>query len=151
MFGLSRKVLGNCLFACWVGDGGRARFDCSRRRELRYTEKEVGFEQAFGAAQVSISRELRSNLSDAAFERGLLLLTRESYRRENRDKNYALRNAFFFGLGYSAPSEIAAELREKAERNPDLARSIADLGATSRGNISSHDWGTLRNLLGKKR
>lgn len=118
--------------------------------ELRYPEKEVGFEQAFGAAQVSLSRELRSNLSDAAFERGVLLLTRESYRRENQDKNYALRNAFFFGLGYSAPSEIASGLREKAERNPELARGIAALGERSRGDVSGKDWEKLRSLLGQK-
>lgn len=119
--------------------------------EVRHPERQSSFEKEFVVTQGALTGALHSNLSDAAFERGLLLLTRESYRRENRDKNYALRNAFFFGLGYSAPSEIVAELREKAERNPDLARSIADLGATSRGNISSHDWGTLRNLLGKKR
>ena len=119
--------------------------------EVRHPERQSSFEKEFVVTQGALTGALHSNVSDAAFERGLLLLTRESYRRENRDKNYALRNAFFFGLGYSAPSEIAAELREKAERNPDLARSIADLGATSRGNISSHDWGTLRNLLGKKR
>lgn len=118
--------------------------------ELRYPEKEVGFEQAFGAAQVSISRELRSNLSVAAFERGVLLLTRESYRRENQDKNYALRNAFFFGLGYSAPSEIASGLREKAERNPELARGIAAFGERSRGDVSGKDWEKLRSLLGQK-
>lgn len=118
--------------------------------EVRHPERQSSFEKEFAVTQGALTGALHSNLSDAAFERGLLLLTRESYRRENCDKNYALRNAFFFGLGYSAPSEIAAELREKAERNPDLARSIADLGATSRGNISSHDWGTLRNLLGKK-
>lgn len=119
--------------------------------EVRHPERQASFEKEFVVTQGALTGALHSNVSDAAFERGLLLLTRESYRRENRDKNYALRNAFFLGLGYSAPSEIAAELREKAERNPDLARSIADLGATSRGNISSHDWGTLRKLLGKKR
>ena len=118
--------------------------------ELRQPETEVGFEQAFGAAQVSISRELRSNLSVAAFERGVLLLTRESYRRENQDKNYALRNAFFFGLGDSAPSEIASGLREKAERNPELARGIAALGERSRGDVSGKDWEKLRSLLGQK-
>ena len=99
---------------------------------------------------MSISRELRSNLSVAAFERGVLLLTRESYRRENQDKNYALRNAFIFGLGYSAPSEIASGLREKAERNPELARGIAALGERSRGDVSGKDWEKLRSLLGQK-
>lgn len=118
--------------------------------EVRHPEKETGFEQAFGATQVSLARDLRSNLSDAAFERGVLLLTRESYRRENQDKNYALRNAFFFGLGYSAPSEIAGGLREKAERNPELARGIAALGVHSRGDVSGKDWETLRSLISQK-
>ena len=113
--------------------------------ELRYPEKEVGFEQAFGAAQVSISRELRSNLSDAAFERGVLLLTRESYRRENHDKNYALRNAFFFGLGYSAPSEIAATVRERAQKDEAFARNIARIGSRPQSEISETDWKQLQS------
>lgn len=113
--------------------------------ELRYPEKEVGFEQAFGAAQVSISRELRLNLSDAAFERGVLLLTRESYRRENHDKNYALRNAFFFGLGYSAPSEIAATVRERAQKDEAFARNIARIGSRPQSEISETDWKQLQS------
>lgn len=112
--------------------------------EMRHFEKETGFEQAFGAAQVSISRELRSNLSDAAFERGILLLTRESYRRENQDKNYALRNAFFFGLGYSAPSEIAAAVRERAQKDEAFARNIARIGSRSQSEISKADWKKLQ-------
>lgn len=112
--------------------------------EMRHSEKETGFEQAFGAAQVSISRELRSNLSDAAFERGILLLTRESYRRENQDKNYALRNAFFFGLGYSAPSEIAAAVRERAQKDEAFARNIARIGSRSQSEISKADWKKLQ-------
>lgn len=118
--------------------------------ELRYPEKESGFEQTFGETKTSLNRDLRSTLSDAAFERGVLLLTRESYRRENHDKNYALRNAFFFGLGYSGPSEIASGIREKAERNPALARGIAALGKSSRGDVSGKDWEKLRSLLGQK-
>lgn len=112
--------------------------------EMRHSEKETGFEQAFGAAQVSISRELRSNLSDAAFERGILLLTRESYWRENQDKNYALRNAFFFGLGYSAPSEIAAAVRERAQKDEAFARNIARIGSRSQSEISKADWKKLQ-------
>ncbi len=119
--------------------------------EVGHPERQASFEKEFVVTQGALTEALHSNVSDAAFERGVLLLTRESYRRENHDKNYALRNAFFFGLGYSAPSEIAAGLREKAERNPDLARRIAGLGATSRGDISSDDWGVLQKLLGEKR
>lgn len=118
--------------------------------ELRYPEKESGFEQTFGETKTSLNRDLRSTLSDAAFERGVLLLTRESYRRENHDKNYALRNAFFFGLGYSGPSEIASGIREKAESNPALARGIAALGKSSRGDVSGKDWEKLQSLIRHK-
>lgn len=118
--------------------------------ELRYPEKESGFEQTFGETKTSLNRDLRSTLSDAAFERGVLLLTRESYRRENHDKNYALRNAFFFGFGYSGPSEIASGIREKAESNPALARGIAALGKSSRGDVSGKDWEKLQSLIRHK-
>ncbi len=118
--------------------------------ELRYPEKESGFEQTFGETKTSLNRDLRSTLSDAPFERGILLLTRESYRRENHDKNYALRNAFFFGLGYLGPSEIASGIREKAERNPALARGIAALGKSSRGDVSGKDWEKLQSLIRHK-
>lgn len=99
----------------------------------------------FVVTQGALTGALNSNVSDAAFDRGVLLLTRESYRRENHDKNYALRNAFFFGLGYSAPSEIAAAVRERAQKDEAFARNIARIGSRPQSEISEDDWKQLQS------
>ena len=118
--------------------------------ELRHREKETDFDKKFAFEKDNLTQSVQSEISGTSFERGVLLLTREAYRRDNHDKNYALRNAFFFGLGYSAPSEIASGIREKAAGNPELARSISSLGLRSRGEISNEDWIALQSLLRQK-
>ena len=113
--------------------------------EMRYPEERGDFNTEFEEVRAlgAFSREGAAN--DATFERGLLLLTRESYRRENADKNYAVRNAFFFGLGYESPTEISSGLREKALRDPELTNLITKIGSQNQNEVSASDWDALIN------
>ena len=119
------------------------------QNELRHPEKGAAFEKNFDATQETLRGDLHSNRSDATFERGVLLLTRESYRRDNHDKNYALRNAFFFGLGYSSPSEIASAIRERARKDEAFAADVAQIGRQKHSEITEATWTRLQSSSDK--
>lgn len=119
------------------------------QNELRRPGKGAAFEKNFDATQETLRGDLHSNRSDATFERGVLLLTRESYRRDNHDKNYALRNAFFFGLGYSSPSEIASAIRERARKDAAFAADVAQIGRRTHSDVSAKDWEKLQASMQK--
>ena len=94
----------------------------------RLTER---MERAGGAAASGLDR----TRGEAAFERGLLLVSRAAYREASRDSNFALRNALFFGAGYRDTAEIASGLRDMAAKNPALAAELSRVGASPAGRI----------------
>ena len=96
-----------------------------------------------------IGREWQT--AETSFERGLLLLSRESYRRDNADKNYALRNAFFFGLGYKSPEEISSELRARAAKDSKFAQVVSDIGSRSLRGLTEADWERLLDFSKPRR
>ncbi len=88
----------------------------------------------------------RANLD---LERGILLLSREAYRLDNEDKNYAIRNAYFGALGYRSTDEIQDKLRDQAYENPDVAQVVRDIGSRNRANVSDQDWKKLDEVTKK--
>ena len=80
---------------------------------------------------------------ETAFRRGLLMIARETYRTENADKNYALRNAFLAGIGYQDAGSLQASLKAKAASDPVLRSAVASVGAKNTSEVSASDWTAL--------
>ncbi len=111
--------------------------------EMRFPNERGDFNSDFEEARALGTFSREGTAQEATFERGLLLLTREAYRRENVDKNYAVRNAFFFGLGYESPTEISSGIREKSMNDPELANLITKIGSQNQNEVSASDWEAL--------
>lgn len=80
---------------------------------------------------------------ETAFRRGLLMIARETYRTDNADKNYALRNAFLAGIGYQDTGSLQASLKAKAASDPVLRSAVASVGAKNTSEVSASDWTAL--------
>lgn len=80
---------------------------------------------------------------ETAFRRGLLMIARETYRTENADKNYALRNAFLAGIGYQDTGSLQASLKAKAASDPVLRSAVASVGAKNTSEVGASDWTAL--------
>ena len=74
------------------------------------------------------------------FDRGVMLVAREAYNMEHRDKNFALRNAFMGGWGYRNGDQIQEDLRSWAANNPTLNDRLEQIGASDRDYVSQSDW-----------
>lgn len=74
------------------------------------------------------------------FDRGVMLVAREAYNMEHKDKNFALRNAFMGGWGYRNGDQIQEDLRSWAANNPTLNDRLEQIGASDRDYVSESDW-----------
>lgn len=77
------------------------------------------------------------------FDRGVMLVAREAYNKENQDKNFALRNAFLAGWGYRSGDEIQEDLRAWSSGMPVLRERLENIGASDQDHVSSEDWESL--------
>lgn len=85
----------------------------------------------------------QARISRMNFDRGVVLVAREAYNKENQDKNFALRNAFLAGWGYRNGDEIQEDLRAWAASNPALRDRLEKIGASDRDFVSQDDWKSL--------
>lgn len=85
----------------------------------------------------------QARISRMNFDRGVVLVAREAYNKENQDKNFALRNAFLAGWGYRNGDEIQEDLRAWAASNPALQDRLEKIGASDRDFVSQDDWKSL--------
>lgn len=85
------------------------------------------------------------------FDRGVVLVAREAYNRENQDKNFALRNAFLAGWGYRNGDEIQEDLREWAGNSPALRERLEQIGASDKNHVSGRDWESLVEIARQPR
>ncbi len=96
--------------------------------------------------------DARQRMMDTlAFQRGVMMVSREAYRLEAKDKNFALRNAFFGAWGYRSGEEIQEDLIKRAEALPQLREALETVGRTRGNSIESLDWQTLTNLAREPR
>ena len=96
--------------------------------------------------------EARQRMMDTlAFQRGVMMVSREAYRLEAKDKNFALRNAFFGAWGYRSGEEIQEDLIKRAEALPQLREALETIGRTKGNSIESQDWDTLTKLAREPR
>ena len=91
----------------------------------------------------TVERRGASGADETAFRRGLLMIARETYRTDNADKNYALRNAFLAGIGYQDTGSLQASLKAKAASDPVLRSAVASVGAKNTSEVSASDWTAL--------
>ena len=91
----------------------------------------------------TVERRGASGTDETAFRRGLLMIARETYRTDNADKNYALRNAFLAGIGYQDTGSLQASLKVKAASDPVLRSAVASVGAKNTSEVSASDWTAL--------
>lgn len=96
--------------------------------------------------------EARQRMMDTlAFQRGVMMVSREAYRLEAKDKNFALRNAFFGAWGYRSGEEIQEDLIKRAEALPQLREALETVGRTRGNSIESQDWQVLTKLAREPR
>ena len=96
--------------------------------------------------------EARQRMMDTlAFQRGVMMVSREAYRLEAKDKNFALRNAFFGAWGYRSGEEIQEDLIKRAEALPQLREALETIGRTKGNSIESQDWRILTKLTREPR
>ena len=94
--------------------------------------------------RVRTQEEARAaQVSQMNFDRGVLLVAREAYAKENHDKNFTLRNAFLGGWGYRSGDEIQDDLRAWASNSPELRERLEKIGASDRDYVSTQDWESL--------
>lgn len=85
----------------------------------------------------------QARISRMNFDRGVVLVAREAYNKENQDKNFALHNAFLAGWGYRNGDEIQEDLRAWAASSPALQDRLEKIGASDRDYVSQDDWKSL--------
>lgn len=105
------------------------------------------FEGSFAERSMTIAEQAHTGQRDMDFERGVLILSREAYRRANNDENWAVQNAFFGGLGYRNPSELQDKLRVIASDRPELKEEIRSIGTQGRGDRERIEWERLAGLV----
>lgn len=85
------------------------------------------------------------------FDRGVMLVAREAYSKENQDKNFALRNAFLAGWGYRSGDEIQEDLRSWAADSPALRDRLERIGAADSDRVSEDDWKVMTEIARQPR
>lgn len=86
-----------------------------------------------------------------AFDRGVMLVAREAYSKENQDKNFALRTAFLAGWGYRSGDEIQEDLRSWAADSPALRDRLERIGAADSDRVSEDDWKVMTEIARQPR
>lgn len=110
------------------------------------TEASVGvqqFDAQHGQFVASHQSNQQAREKQMNFDRGVMLVAREAYNMEHRDKNFALRNAFMGGWGYRNGDQIQEDLRSWAANNPTLNDRLEQIGASDRDYVSQSDWERL--------
>ena len=101
------------------------------------------FDAQHGQFVAQHQNSTQARISRMNFDRGVVLVAREAYNKENQDKNFALRNAFLAGWGYRNGDEIQEDLRAWAASNPALQDRLEKIGANDRDYVSQDDWKSL--------
>lgn len=101
------------------------------------------FDAQHGQFVAQHQNSTQARISRMNFDRGVVLVAREAYNKENQDKNFALRNAFLAGWGYRNGDEIQEDLRAWAASNPALQDRLEKIGASDRDYVSQDDWKSL--------
>lgn len=101
------------------------------------------FDAQHGQFVAQHQNSTQARISRMNFDRGVVLVAREAYNKENQDKNFALRNAFLAGWGYRNGDEIQEDLRAWAASNPALQDRLEKIGASDRDYVSQDDWESL--------
>lgn len=124
------EISGSTLNASSVGD-------------VMNAEASVGvqqFDAQHGQFVASHQSNQQAREKQMNFDRGVMLVAREAYNMEHRDKNFALRNAFMGGWGYRNGDQIQEDLRSWAANNPTLNDRLEQIGASDRDYVSQSDW-----------
>lgn len=103
------------------------------------------------ARRQEIAGQMGTQKADLDFERGLLLVARDAYAKENDSKNFALRNAFLFAWGYRSGEEIQEDMRQRAEAMPELRESLIRVGRSHQSHLDDKDWRGLIELARQPR
>lgn len=101
------------------------------------------FDAQHGQYVAQHQNSTQARVSRMNFDRGVVLVARGAYHKENQDKNFALRNAFLAGWGYRNGDEIQEDLRAWATSNPALRDRLEKIGASDRDFVSQDDWKSL--------
>ncbi len=101
------------------------------------------FDAQHGQFVAQHQNSTQARISRMNFDRGVVLVAREAYNKENQDKNFALRNAFLAGWGYRNGDEIQEDLRAWAASSPALQDRLEKIGASDRDYVSQDDWKSL--------
>lgn len=103
------------------------------------------------ARRQEIAGQMGTQKADLDFERGLLLVARDAYAKENDSKNFALRNAFLFAWGYRSGEQIQEDMRQRAEAMPELRESLIRVGSSHQSHLDDKDWRGLIELARQPR
>lgn len=116
---------------------------------------EVGSSEAVQADVTARRQEVVGQMdtqkANLDFERGLLLVSRDAYAKENDSKNFALRNAFLFAWGYRSGEQIQEDMRQRAEVMPELRESLIRVGRSHQSHLGDKDWRGLIELARQPR
>lgn len=124
------QISGSTLNASTVGDVMNAGASAGVRQ----------FDAQHGQFVASHQSNQQAREKQMNFDRGVMLVAREAYNMEHRDKNFALRNAFMGGWGYRNGDQIQEDLRSWAANNPTLNDRLEQIGASDRDYVSQSDW-----------
>ncbi len=124
------QISGSTLNASTVGDVMNAGASAGVRQ----------FDAQHGQFVASHQNNQQAREKQMNFDRGVMLVAREAYNMEHRDKNFALRNAFMGGWGYRNGDQIQEDLRSWAANNPTLNDRLEQIGASDRDYVSQSDW-----------
>ena len=124
------QISGSTLNASTVGDVMNAGASAGVRQ----------FDAQHGQFVASHQSNQQAREKQMNFDRGVMLVAREAYNMEHRDKNFALRNAFMGGWGYRNGDQIQEDLRSWAANNPTLNDRFEQIGASDRDYVSQSDW-----------
>ena len=101
------------------------------------------FDAQHGQFVAQHQNSTQARISQMNFDRGVVLVAREAYNKENQDKNFALRNAFLAGWGYRNGDEMQEDLRAWAADSPALQDRLEKIGASDQDYVSQDDWKSL--------
>lgn len=104
------------------------------------------FDEQHGQFVTQHQNSAQARISRMNFDRGVVLVAREAYNKENQDKNFALRNAFLAGWGYRNGDEIQEDLRAWAASSSALQDRLEKIGASDRDYVSQDDWKSLLEI-----
>ena len=130
--------------------------------EIRLTDKDADFSTRVGnpifesseSRTIDIDGAYQATVKDmdsrrategqsVDFERGILMVSREAYRLEQQDKNFAIRNAFFAAWGYQSPDQMQSKLRDIATKEPEVAQTITEIGLSQNHELDETQWNRL--------